>query len=49
MYTITEIIIDMIPFHFINFLPERHNETFLMKSVLTMDRKTWVKEEIHLD
>ena len=45
LYTITEIIDDIIPRYHIDFLPERHTEALLKKRILTLDENETVIEK----
>ena len=48
LYTITEIIHDIIPSYQIDYLPERHNENLLLPTKLTLEQNNQVMKELNL-
>ena len=48
LYTITEIIHDIIPSYRIDYLPERYNENLLLPSKLTLDENNHVMKKLNL-
>ncbi len=48
LYTITEVIHDIIPSYRIDYLPERYNENLLLPTKLTLDENNQVTKELNL-
>ena len=48
LYTITEIIHDIIPSYRINYLPERYNENLLLQTKLSLEENNQVMKELNL-
>ena len=48
LYTITEVLHNIIPSYRINFLPERYNENFLLPTKLSLEQNNQVMKELNL-
>ena len=48
LYKITEVINDTIPSYKINNLPERYNQSLLLKSQLTMEENNLIMQKLHI-
>ena len=48
LYTITEVIHDIIPNYRIDYLPERYNENLILLTKLTLEQNNYVMKELNL-
>ena len=48
LYTITEVIHDIIPSYRIDYLPERYNENLLLPTKLTLEQNNKIMKELNL-
>ena len=48
LYTITEVIHDIIPSYRIDYLPERYNENLLLPTKLTLDENNQIMKKLNL-
>ena len=48
LYTITEVIHDIIPSYRIDYLPERYNENLLLPTILSLDENNQVAKKLNL-
>ena len=48
LYTITEVIHDIIPSYRIDYLPERYNENLLLPSKLTLEENNQIMKKLNL-